>query len=324
MSRQLQPAAHGLMFACLLVMALPGTVSAQSWRWALGAQLDSAPHAIVDLGYRHGNLSLQWLTDTLDMRYHENSTHGEWQVGLRGALFGAELLFSPWKNGQPAPEDALRATYLGLDASRAWWFKGGFHAGVFAEMRFYNFGPWFDSKATVPASRGRLKSALKVGVWRDELQTEIWAGYVREGETDGAWVAWELTIPHGDGVGLWNYTAAGWSAGLTRVSKFRLGGLNPYVIPFAGLGWAQHWVEHYLVQRLGMVYRSKSYDFEVGLGGDLGVWDESEPMVSVLVMAQTKLAGHLFSVAAGVHAVSDGEVGLHGWSAFLYYEKPWL
>ena len=39
------------------------------WRWAVGAQLDPASHGIVDLGYRTKDFSIQWLTDTLDVRY---------------------------------------------------------------------------------------------------------------------------------------------------------------------------------------------------------------------------------------------------------------
>ena len=52
-----------------LALGLPSVSEAGQWRWALGAQLDPASHGIVDIGYRAKGLSIELLTDTLDLRY---------------------------------------------------------------------------------------------------------------------------------------------------------------------------------------------------------------------------------------------------------------
>ena len=117
---------------------------------------------------------------------------GQWELGLRGALFGAELLFSPWEAGRPAPEKALRASYLGVDLSRAWWFRDGFYAGTSMELRYYDFGQWQDATRTIPEARGRLRTALKLGVWRSELRAHVLGGINLDGDHRGWWTEGRL------------------------------------------------------------------------------------------------------------------------------------
>ena len=312
-----------LIAACLVFVGLPASAEAGQWRWAGGAQIDPASHGIVDLGYRSSNLSIQLLTDTVDLRYKQPVKGGQWQFGLRGALFGAELLFSPWKNGKPAPTEALRASYLGVDLSRAWWFRGGIYARVSSEFCYYDFGKWQDATRVVPKARGRLRSALKLGVWRSDLRAQILSGFIQDGDFRGWWVEGRFALPRTTGFGWMNQTHLGWSQGLSRVSKFRLGGLNPYVLPFAGLGWAQFWVERYALQRFGLGYRSDDSVYDFRLGTDVGLWDEESLKASPVLMASYARGNRKVAASGGVLTWEKSELGFHGWSLFLWYEHTW-
>lgn len=307
----------------LLVLLCPWTAQAGQWRWALGAQIDPASHGIIDLGYRDGGYSVELLTDTLDLRYRGRLEKGQWDIGLRAAVFGAELLFSPWQDNKPAPEDALRASYLGIDLSRAWWLGDGYYAALAAEYRLYQFGQWDESTRDIPKERGRLRTAVKVGRWHSELRAQFMAGYVRDGGFDGWWFEGKLSKPRGVGLGIWNQTHFGWSHGLTRLSKFRLGGLNPYVIPFAGLGWAQFWVERYAVQRVGLGYKAHDGAFDLTAGLDLGVWDQERMRVSPVMAASVDFGDNTLAASGGIVMTEEAELGVHGWSAFVWYERSW-
>lgn len=308
-----------------LTLGVPMVSEGGQWRWALGAQLDPASHGIVDIGYRTKSLSLQLLTDTVDLRYRHKVERGQWEVGLRGALFGAELLFSPWEDGRPAPEQALRATYAGLDLSRAWWLSGGMYIGLLGEFRLYQFGPWKDATRVVPDERGRLRAAAKWGIWRSTLRTEVLSGVVQDGDTPGFWVEAKLSVPTSDGFGFLNKSYLGWSRGLTRLSRFRLGGLNPYVVPFAGMGWAESWVERYAVQRVGLNIRADQADqtLEVALGADIGLWDDESLRISPMAMGTLEIGADKWMASGGVIAFEEANLQFGGWSLFVWYERSW-
>ena len=312
-------------FALGVVVALPPVADAAQWRWALGAQIDPASHGIVDLGYRHDSLSLQLLTDTLDLRYRQRLEHGAWEAGFRGALFGAELLFSPWQDGQPAPQEALRASYAGMDIHRSWWFSGGLYLGVLGEFRLYQFGGWRDSTRAIPKERGRLRAAMKMGVWRSSLRSELLGGFVQDGDTPGYWVEAKLSLPSKVGFGFLNQSYLGWSEGLTRLSRFRLGGLNPYVVPFAGMGWAESWVERYAVQRAGLNFRAENEDrsFECALGLDVGIWDDKRLQISPVAVGSLIVDSDKLVLSGGAIAFEEGALKFGGWSLFVWYERAW-
>ena len=311
------------LLGAMIVTGFSAFADSGQWRWAVGAQLDPASHGIVDLGYRTKSLSIQWLTDTLDLRYKKRVERGPWEVGLRGALFGAELLFSPWEAGRPAPEKALRASYLGVDLSRAWWFRDGFYASTSMELRYYDFGQWQDATRIIPEDRGRLRAAFKLGVWRSELRAHVLGGVNLDGDYRGWWTEGRLSFPQGKGFGVINQTHLGWSEGLSRLSKFRLGGLNPYVLPFSGLGWAQFWVERYALQRVGLGFKSQDEAYELGVGTDLGIWDREQLRASPFLSASYVKDRRRFSVSGGVVAWEKERFGVHGWSLFLWYERSW-
>ena len=67
----------------------------------------------------------------------------------------------------------MRASYLGVDLSRAWWFRDGFYASTSMELRYYDFGQWQDATRIIPEDRGRLRAAFKLGVWRSELRAHV-------------------------------------------------------------------------------------------------------------------------------------------------------
>ena len=303
-----------------LALAAPATTE---WRWAVGAQVDPASHGIVDLGIRYRGFSAQVLTDTLDLRFRHRVPQGEWQFGARLALFGAELLFSPWENNAPAPEEALRAGYLGADISRAWWFSDGRYIGLSSELRHYTFGAWRESTRDIPDATLRARTGVKLGIWRRDLQTEILVGHLIEEARHGGWIEARLESPPGPGWGLANRTHLGWSTGLTRLSRFRLGGLNPYVVPFGGLGWAQYWVERYVVQRLGVAFSANTIPLDLQLGTDIGFWDRVELQLSMVAAARFKLGVYECAMMGGMTALRDGQADFGNWSLFFWFERPW-
>ena len=99
MTRPIQAFRTVLLLGAMVITGSPAFADSGQWRWAVGAQLDPASHGIVDLGYRTKDFSIQWLTDTLDVRYKKRVARGQWELGLRGALFGASSCFLPGRRG---------------------------------------------------------------------------------------------------------------------------------------------------------------------------------------------------------------------------------
>ena len=91
------------------------------------------------------------------------------------------------------------------------------------ELRYYDFGQWQDATRTIPGSRGRVRTALKLGVWRSELRAHVLGGINLDGDHRGWWTEGRLSFPQGPGFGVINQTHLGWSEGLSRLSTFRLG-----------------------------------------------------------------------------------------------------
>src|SRR5262249_14750031 len=102
-----------IVFALLLAA---GSAGAAGWQRGIsgGAQIDSSPHGVFDVGVRKGSFSIQLYTDTLEVRYEPRTDKGRFFIAARGEALAAGLFISPWTNGAPDGTRALTASCGGL------------------------------------------------------------------------------------------------------------------------------------------------------------------------------------------------------------------
>ena len=98
----------------------------------------------------------------LDLRYKRVArTMGAWSA----ERFSSGVVIFSWEAGRPAPEKALRASYLGVDLSRAWRFRDGFY-GTSMEP---DITIWAVARCNTNHSRCVVATdSSKFGVWRLE------------------------------------------------------------------------------------------------------------------------------------------------------------
>ena len=230
-----------------------GIANAAEWEWrsAFAVQFDPDPHGVFDLGARSGAFSAQLLTDTLDVRWSPEGDRGRWWVATRAEAAIAHLLPFPWTDGAPDRSRGFGASYAGLEGGGLWYLPHGFYAGGQATARYYSFSERPETTIVVPEPRLLSTPEAVVGYWRESLQA-----WVRGGANIGP----ELFSPH---AALEVKARPDWTVapraelragvGLDQdyLTSTRLGGLNPYVVPLAGAGWAEFWVEDYAAARVG-------------------------------------------------------------------------
>lgn len=238
------------------------------WQATFGGQIDADSHGDVNLGVRAGDFTVALRTDAPELRWDPSGDHGRAWVDLRGHGFAAAMLISPWTDGAPDPDRALSAASAGGEAGALRYGRGGLYGGGRASVDRVFFGEMARTTASVPADRTVAVADLLGGLYRDELQGWLRVGVdlqAGEGVTEPTalhaagelgwlpqWAVGPLTLA--PRVELW----AGWGHHQDFLTKTRLGGLNPWVVPLAGAAWAEFWVEDYAVARLGPT---------VGLGG---------------------------------------------------------
>ncbi len=259
------------LLAVLGWWALPA--HAAEFRFGFGGHIDSAPAGILDLGLREGPLTVQLLTDTVDVRVTSVDSRGRVTLGLRAATFAAEMWHQPWTDGVPDPTQAQTASYFGPDAEVQRYLPLGFWLGASGWVRPHWFRPRSDATSRVVADTMWTRAELEAGLWRDDgrLQGRVAVG-VDHTATGGAAPHATLTASaHLDGaltptLGL----RAGWADARDDITATRLGGLTPYGVPLAGAGWAEFWVEDYGVARGGL--RATAGPFTVHAAVDVAAW----------------------------------------------------
>jgi hypothetical protein len=246
----------------LLTLAL-GSSQAQAetpiqWRAAFGGEINEDPHGVLDLGVRQGDVSLELLTDTLDLRWQP---YGDgWRAWLGGRAEGgaAGLLISPWQDGAPAPEAALLASYLGADAGALLALPAGFYAGPVGSARIYQFGSLSETTIAVPGPRAVISPEVIVGWSGPGMWGQVRAGADLQSVRRAPRIAGEFVVSP------WWTLAPRLElrGGVARDQDFltltRLGGLNPYVVPLAGAAWAEFRTQSYAAARLGPVLQGES------------------------------------------------------------------
>ncbi len=221
------------------------------FRADFGGEFNASPHGVVDIGVRKGPFTAQLLTDTLDVRYAPGYESWRWWAGARVEAYTAGLLPSPWSDGAPAPQQALAASYIGLDGGLITYLPHGFYVGGQASARGYTFSQL--DKTTVPIPEDTLVATPEVllGFWSPGVEAQARAGAdVRQGHVAPR-ASGEIALRPAWQVAPFLEARGGWARRQDFLTRTRLGGLNPYVVPLAGAGWAEFYVQNYGAVRAG-------------------------------------------------------------------------
>ncbi len=152
------------------------------------------------------------------------------------------------------------------------YLPGSFYAGFGVSERVYLF--FARSAATTIAAPGPTSLLTVDGViGRYTRESHVWlrGGFDLQGVDAQPHVALEATWRPALEVAPRAELRAGWARGQTFLTRTRLGGLNPYVVPLAGAAWAEWWVESYVAGRAGVSWKNRWA--EAGLLVDAAAFD---------------------------------------------------
>lgn len=280
------------MIAGLLVVALGA--QAAEWRAMVGGQFDPDSHGALDLGVREGPWSAQLLTDTIDLRWAPEGERGRAWVASRTELGAVGLLITPWQGGRPAPEQGIAGFYTGGEAGALAYLPAGAYLGV-SGMAYYT---WFSeipaTEVEVPGPTPWLRAEAVAGWYGEAAHAWVQAGAQHDRFGAAVQPHVQLTATtHWEAPARWAVPVvpraelrAGWSAGQSFLTRARVGGLNPYVVPVAGAGWAEWWADQYAVSRLGPELQlhldGENHRLTHSLVADAGfVWTPADGRLSV-------------------------------------------
>jgi hypothetical protein len=254
----------GVLCAATLLLAL-GASPAAADRWgpwegraAFGGEVSATAFGIADLGLRKGPLSLQLYTDTIELRYAPELQRGRYYLALRVETFAAGLMISPWANGAPDPTRAWNAGYAGGEGGYVRYLPASLYVGVGGAARVYVF--WArDEHTTVPPPGPTPLFTADAVLGHYTPISHIWVRAGADVELDKVMphVVVEAKIRPAWGFAPLVEVRAGWAMNQDYITRTRLGGLNPYVVPLAGAGWAEFWVQDYIALRAGPSVRAR-------------------------------------------------------------------
>ena len=320
-----------MLSLCFLLSA-----QAAEWRADGGAQIDSDSHGIVDFALRWKTWQLGLYTDTLELRWQPEGEHGRAWLALRGEAGAAELLISPWRDGAPAPERALTAFYGGLEGGIVRYLPKGFYAGAEGRARVYGFIEPASSDGALTAGGDIVAACVShdtgplvgawafLGYWSQPVQ-----GWLRGG---GSYVSQDHCDPLQSGLALelvakpdWRVAprleiraGLGWDQGyLTRT---RLGGLNPYVVPLAGAAWAEWWVEDYLALRGGPTVQAGPVELAALVDA---AWFDHQEAVGFALSTKTEWRRLFLDLDGGVAPWILRQEGVGRWSIYFRVGTRW-
>lgn len=279
----------------MLLLLLTTSLTAHAlheWRAMVGGEFNADPHGALDFGWRTEDWQFQLVTDTIDARWQPEHDRGRGWVALRAQAGAAGLMISPWAGGAPVPEAALASFYVGPEAGHVWYLPKGFYAGGDTNARYWWFQErWEDTERSVPTAQLRAEAAGIVGFWSEHAHVWVRGGahfapdahpigldYPLYGKVVGGpldLVARDAGAPVQPFVSVtgvarpkdWTLAPrvearAGTGHGMDAISRARLGGMNPYVVPLSGAAWAEFWVEDYVAVRAGPSLQSGRFTVE--------------------------------------------------------------
>jgi len=228
----------------------------------LGADISPSPHGVLTVEGRRDELSIGLYTDTLQVRWDPQLERGRAWLAVRGEAAVAGVFPTPWVDG--APVQGGYASYAGVEGGAQRYLRDGLYVGGEAHARYWVLTELPDR----PVVRGQAM----FGFWSEEIQAEARAGV----DLNGAELSPHLTgafkarpdRPIGPRLEL----RAALADNQDDVLKTRVGGLNPYVVPLAGAGWGEFWVEDYVAARAGMGWRGDA--LRVDVLADLVTFDD--------------------------------------------------
>jgi len=272
-----------VLMSALLLGAIAAPVHAAPWgpwqgRAALGGELSTTSFGIFDLGLRKGPLSLELLTDTLDIHFSPSLRSGRAWVGLRVETFAAGLMISPWTDGAPDPSRAWNAGYGGLDGGWQHYLPAHFYVGLQGSARAYLFWARESTTLAPPGLTPVFSAEAVIGHYTEESHIQLRAGGDAELDRIAPHVYAEASLRPNWAIAPRIELRAGWAMNQDAILRTRLGGLNPYVVPLAGAAWAEFWVENYVALRAGPSLRTAlpgrgPHSLELALVGDVVGFD---------------------------------------------------
>lgn len=232
---------------------------------------DPDSHGDLTLGLRKGPFSAVVRTERPEIRWSPSDEHGHSWLSLHGHVWASRLIHAPWADGAPAPERAISAPSIGLDAGTARHAGHGFWYGGRAGAEYYLFQARPETTIAVPDPRLIATVDLLAGRWLREFEITIRAGLDWSEDlqphiaADLHWGPRWLVAPR---LEVW----AGAAERQDFVTRTRMGGLSPWAVPLAGAGWGELWVEDYVVARVGPTVGVEG--FRAGPFVDLAAWDD--------------------------------------------------
>ncbi len=283
---------------------LAGLSGAADYRLATGMQVDAEGHGMLDVVFRGDDWSAGLLTDTVDARWTPELERGKAWVGGRAEGFAAGLMISPWTDGRPDPGRARIAAYGGVELGVQRYLRRGFYVGVEGNARYYAFFPMATTVGEVPDARPVVHADAVIGWYKPFASAKLRPGLdLAPGSPEAA--AQPHVVAEAQLQPAWKLAPrveirAAWGDSKDEVTRTRLGGLNPYVVPLAGAVWAEWWVEDYAAARLGPQWTAKA--FEVAWLAD-AAWFDGQSALGFAI--DSKVQHKRFYV--------DADIGLAPW-----------
>lgn len=232
------------------------TALGADWRVLGGGEFNADPHGIIEVGYRDELIQIEWLTNTLELKREMVTDSGRKWGAIRGEAVMAGLLPFPWVDGRPAPELGSDASLARVEFGSVKYYQWSMYAGGIVQLGKEWFAHGRDSLfRSELQNRFVTHPQIILGRYTEELHAYLQIGnYLLDIDTKAiqnyaqAHLYWKPK---------WRFAPtveshAATSENLDALHRFRIGGLNPYVIPLAGAAWGEWWAEEFASLQLGI------------------------------------------------------------------------
>ena len=112
-------------------------------------------------------------TDAPEITWATAGEHGGVDVTARAHGFAAAMLISPWTDGAPNPDRALRASSVGVEGGGVRYGPAGIYAGGRASVDALFFGAMGDTTVAIPGPHVIASANAVAGWWRPDVNA--WA-----------------------------------------------------------------------------------------------------------------------------------------------------